>query len=651
MITCQSDELHAFCYSCINAYVRSQVGMMKHETKCVASTTACNATFTWPDLCAALEEGLSRKLEHLRQRDDIAAADIEGLSECPFCDFKAICPPVEQDKEFRCANTPACGKVSCRLCKRETHVPLTCKEAGESKTTDARLRVEEAMSEALIRICPNEKCRVPIVKELGCNKMVCVKCQTKMCYSCKADITRIGYDHFKSTNPGYARRANDNVKGCVIYENTKLEELHNREVANAKERAIQEEIETHPDLDRSQLGTNDENDNNAANKNKGAPKAAAPPPRTAPQPPPVAPPPNRPARRPRGAWVPATPEARAWLEGGGPPPFLAGRRPLAPAPPAPKTTTRPSARTPNRRASGPDAGARPGAAGAASAPHNASVQRQPSGQFGTVNPAPTPSPAASNQRKQATPTASRAPASRITATATDSQPVSQGPRTPLNHTSARTPQASTPAFSAPTVPQSPASGNEAHLKTQLQNLEQKLEEQGRKLQQQQDSHRQQMEQFMQQLNYGQPPAQTARETTGGLALGSPIHQFPVPPPQPVATSSPLPTLPVSRATGESASPFSPAIPHPLTQAASAASTVSTQANHVPTSALAQAPTPALVTYPPPAPNAAAVRAEYEKQLTDQMLHLQRQMEDQNKQLHRQQQEYQRKIQVNGQPRP
>jgi hypothetical protein len=33
--------------------------------------------------------------------------------------------------------------------------------------------VEEEMSKALIRNCPNEACKKPAIKEAGCNKMSC----------------------------------------------------------------------------------------------------------------------------------------------------------------------------------------------------------------------------------------------------------------------------------------------------------------------------------------------------------------------------------------------------------------------------------------------------------------------------------------------
>src|SRR5699024_6031984 len=121
------------------------------------------------------------------------AAGIEGLHECPFCDFRAICPPVEEDREFRCFN-PECEKVSCRLCNKPSHVPMTCGEARQDGHLSTRDQSEEAMSEALMRSCP--KCKVKIIKENGCNKMQCTKCRTLMCYVCKKDITGQGYNHF-----------------------------------------------------------------------------------------------------------------------------------------------------------------------------------------------------------------------------------------------------------------------------------------------------------------------------------------------------------------------------------------------------------------------------------------------------------------------
>jgi len=49
------------------------------------------------------------------------------------------------------------------------------------------------MTGAVKRTCP--KCNVSFVKSAGCNKLVCV-CGYQMCYLCRADISKDGYQHF-----------------------------------------------------------------------------------------------------------------------------------------------------------------------------------------------------------------------------------------------------------------------------------------------------------------------------------------------------------------------------------------------------------------------------------------------------------------------
>ena len=41
---------------------------------------------------------------------ELKLANVDGLENCPYCDFAAICPPVKIDKEFQCRN-PDCEYV------------------------------------------------------------------------------------------------------------------------------------------------------------------------------------------------------------------------------------------------------------------------------------------------------------------------------------------------------------------------------------------------------------------------------------------------------------------------------------------------------------------------------------------------------------
>jgi len=125
--------------------------MLRCRPKCFA-TEDCKESFSRAQLQAVLDEEDFTRLENLQQQDDIRAAGLGDLEECPFCDYKAECPPVEEYREFRCSN-PTCGKTSCRLCRLETHVPLSCAELAKEKKLDVRHEMEEAMSKALIRSC------------------------------------------------------------------------------------------------------------------------------------------------------------------------------------------------------------------------------------------------------------------------------------------------------------------------------------------------------------------------------------------------------------------------------------------------------------------------------------------------------------------
>lgn len=172
MVTCNGKDMHTFCMDCSKQYIETEMGHMKCRPICFADME-CKGAFSRAQLQQILGEQSFDRLEHMQQQQDIAAAGLDFLSECPFCDFKAECLPVEVDKEFRCLNTK-CGKTSCRLCNKETHIPLNCEEANKDGKLTKRHVVEEAMTAALIRKC--NKCRHPFIKEHGCNKMKCPNC-------------------------------------------------------------------------------------------------------------------------------------------------------------------------------------------------------------------------------------------------------------------------------------------------------------------------------------------------------------------------------------------------------------------------------------------------------------------------------------------
>ncbi|KAL4893509.1 hypothetical protein BDV59DRAFT_177517 [Aspergillus ambiguus] len=238
-ITCLGPNAHPFCYTCVRKSAETQVGLMKHQVHCM-DTSGCTAKFTRSRLHTALGSALLDKLDALQQDDEIQQANLEGLESCPFCDFKAICAPVEEDREFRCLK-PSCEMVSCRLCKAESHLPQTCAEARRERGVSERHQVEEAMSEALIRPCP--RCKVKIVKESGCNRMFCTRCHCFMCYVCRKDITHQGsYNHFNRA-PTF----------CPTWDHPEKPPRSHSEVDNAQDAAIARLLQSNPTLTEEDL--------------------------------------------------------------------------------------------------------------------------------------------------------------------------------------------------------------------------------------------------------------------------------------------------------------------------------------------------------------------------------------------------------------
>jgi TRIAD3 protein (E3 ubiquitin-protein ligase RNF216) len=174
-------------------------------------------------------------------------AAIENLATCPFCQYAAEYPPVEENREFYCL-APDCGKVSCRMCNLESHIPKSCKEHAKDNGLSALRVIEEAMSAALIRKC--NKCEAPFVKEDGCNKMTCSRCRNIQCYVCSVSLPpNSAYGHFDEKARG-GKEGN-----CPLFEN--LEERHKTDVGKAEREALEKIRAEHPEVDEEQLKVTD----------------------------------------------------------------------------------------------------------------------------------------------------------------------------------------------------------------------------------------------------------------------------------------------------------------------------------------------------------------------------------------------------------
>lgn len=182
-----------------------------------------------------MDEKTKIALERNEQEANLRLAGIENLASCPFCPYAAEYPLIEIDREFRCM-APECEKVSCRLCKLESHIPKTCEENAKEAGLSIRRQVEEAMSAAMIRKC--NKCGTPFIKEEGCNKMRCTLagCGNTQCYVCSKSCD---YAHFNDETRG------GKTGNCPLFESA--ESRHSEEVNKAEKEALEKIRAEHPE--------------------------------------------------------------------------------------------------------------------------------------------------------------------------------------------------------------------------------------------------------------------------------------------------------------------------------------------------------------------------------------------------------------------
>jgi TRIAD3 protein (E3 ubiquitin-protein ligase RNF216) len=79
-------------------------------------TSGCKARFSETELRRVLDPKLMALYDRLAARADLDKAGIEGLEECPFCEYRCVIDN-DQEKLFRCRRME-CMQVSCRACKK-----------------------------------------------------------------------------------------------------------------------------------------------------------------------------------------------------------------------------------------------------------------------------------------------------------------------------------------------------------------------------------------------------------------------------------------------------------------------------------------------------------------------------------------------------
>ncbi|KAL2416816.1 hypothetical protein ABEF95_005606 [Exophiala dermatitidis] len=243
LVSCTAEVSHFFCYACVRNLADTQIGLMRYELQCMDGS-GCTSELSEHEVRGAVPTKAFDRLQWAKEQAEIIAAGIEGLEECPFCNYKAVCGDISIQQSFHC-NNPDCSRVSCRKCHKDDHAPKTCEEMQNDNILSARHLVEEAMSEAVMRTCPT--CKVKIIKEYGCNKMVCTKCRTMICYVCKANLSQLKdpYQHFHTVPPGGG-------KVCTLHDRSGVDR-HETEANEAETEAIKQAKEKDAEVDPSKL--------------------------------------------------------------------------------------------------------------------------------------------------------------------------------------------------------------------------------------------------------------------------------------------------------------------------------------------------------------------------------------------------------------
>ncbi|GMR55071.1 hypothetical protein PMAYCL1PPCAC_25266, partial [Pristionchus mayeri] len=188
-------EIHKFCAECVigharaaqeqNVILRAGVGIKCMEPQCK------NAL-----LRAHIEQVLDMQtraiLDPLLSNEALLAANCADIEKCRRCSYAEVMEDKETEPTFKCKND-GCRHKHCRKCGRtydKAHKGRTCEEMDPDAV---RKRVEEQLTEQSMHKCP--RCKRPIVKADGCNKIPC-PCGQLSCYVCKAAIEN--YKHFKN---------------------------------------------------------------------------------------------------------------------------------------------------------------------------------------------------------------------------------------------------------------------------------------------------------------------------------------------------------------------------------------------------------------------------------------------------------------------
>lgn len=165
---------HTWCKSCLSNYLISASENKLFPLTCLGNDAKCSQSLSIniaQDILSASEfENLTRAsfLAYIHSRPN-------EFHYCPTPDCAQVYRTAPQDTVLQC---PSCLTRICPSCHVEYHDGQEC---ADRQNGGERLFKQWSKTHH-VKNCPG--CRAPIEKSDGCNHMICIRCQTHICWVC-----------------------------------------------------------------------------------------------------------------------------------------------------------------------------------------------------------------------------------------------------------------------------------------------------------------------------------------------------------------------------------------------------------------------------------------------------------------------------------
>ncbi|KZT68889.1 hypothetical protein DAEQUDRAFT_305132 [Daedalea quercina L-15889] len=185
---------HTWCKSCLQRYLRASVENKSFPLTCLGDEARCSHRIP----ISVAQDVLSTKdfedVVHASFRAYVHSRPLE-YHYCPTPDCEQVYRVASEDSVLQC---PSCLVRICPKCHSEYHEGNACRYSE----TVSQMLFEEWKGSHDVKDCPN--CKMTIEREAGCNHMQCTRCQTHICWNCRATFDTSGevYEHMRLMHGG-----------------------------------------------------------------------------------------------------------------------------------------------------------------------------------------------------------------------------------------------------------------------------------------------------------------------------------------------------------------------------------------------------------------------------------------------------------------